>query len=90
MRRLAMAAILAVLSVTAMAAEGPRGYVRYPAIHGDTVVFTAEGDLWKVGIGGGVAQRLTSHPGRSPARRSRRTAPASPSPRATRDPPRCT
>jgi len=31
--------------------EGPRGYVRYPAIHGDTVVFTAEGDLWKVGIG---------------------------------------
>ena len=64
MRRVTMAAaILAFLSITATAAEGPRGYVRYPAIHGDTVVFTAEGDLWKVGTGGGVAQRLTSHPG---------------------------
>ncbi len=40
-----------------------QGYYRYPAVHGDTVVFTAEGDLWSVGIQGGVARRLTSHPG---------------------------
>ena len=33
--------------------------LRFPAIHGDTVVFTAEGDLWRVGIDGGLAQRLT-------------------------------
>src|SRR5690606_4789760 len=26
-------------------------------------VFTAEGDLWRVGLEGGVAQRLTTHPG---------------------------
>jgi tricorn protease len=39
------------------------GYYRYPNIHGDTIVFTAEGDLWKVGLSGGVAQRLTTHPG---------------------------
>jgi len=39
------------------------GYYRFPAIHGDLVVFTAEGDLWRVGIQGGVAQRLTSHLG---------------------------
>jgi tricorn protease len=44
-------------------ASGRQGYYRYPTIFGDTVVFTAEGDLWRVGIQGGLAQRLTSHPG---------------------------
>ncbi len=43
--------------------SGTQGYYRYPAVYGDTVVFTAEGDLWRVGIHGGLAQRLTSHPG---------------------------
>ena len=38
------------------------GYYRYPAITGQTIVFTAEGDLWLVPVSGGVAQRLTSHP----------------------------
>jgi tricorn protease len=52
----------------AFAAEEPdagraSGYYRFPAIHQDVIVFTTEGDLWRVGIGGGVAQRLTSHPG---------------------------
>jgi tricorn protease len=52
--------------LTAMAAqtatEAPRGYFRFPAIHSDTIIFTAEGDLWSVGLAGGVARRLTSHP----------------------------
>ncbi len=39
------------------------GYYRFPAIHGNVIVFTAEGDLWQVGVDGGVARRLTSHPG---------------------------
>ena len=42
-------------------AQPPEGYYRYPALHDDTLVFTGEGDLWKVGIEGGVAQRLTTH-----------------------------
>jgi len=42
---------------------GYLGYYRYPAIHGNNVVFTAEGDLWKVSLQGGIAQRLTTHPG---------------------------
>jgi len=40
-----------------------RGYYRSPAIYGQTIVFTAEGDLWSVGIQGGAARRLTTHPG---------------------------
>jgi tricorn protease len=39
------------------------GYYRFPALHGNTIIFTAEGDLWSVGIQGGVAHRLTSNPG---------------------------
>ena len=42
---------------------GPRGYFRYPAIRGETIVFTAQGDLWRVGIQGGEARQLTTHPG---------------------------
>ena len=40
-----------------------RGYYRFPAVHGDTVVFTSEGDLWSISIHGGAAQRLTTSPG---------------------------
>ncbi len=44
-------------------AQSNHGYYRMPAIHDHTVVFTAEGDLWQVGIEGGIARRLTTHPG---------------------------
>jgi tricorn protease len=55
------------LSISAFAftalAQYNRGYYRFPAIHNDEIVFTSEGDLWTVRIQGGVAQRLTTHPG---------------------------
>ena len=43
--------------------KAPQGYYRFPALHGDTVLFVAEGDIWRTGIAGGIAARLTSHPG---------------------------
>ncbi len=42
---------------------GINGYYRYPTINGDTIIFTSDGDLWKTTAAGGLAMRLTSHPG---------------------------
>ncbi len=71
MRRCAM--VLAVGSMGALAlyasddAAGRAGYYREPALHGDTLIFTSEGDLWTVNVHGGAAHRLTSAPGQERA-----------------------
>jgi tricorn protease len=65
--RIILAAALAVVFVGRLnagdAGNTRPGYYRWPAIHGDTIVFTAEGDLWIVSAKGGAARRLTSNPG---------------------------
>ncbi len=46
------------------AASGPaRPLMRFPDIHGDTIVFVHGEDIWSVPAGGGVATRLTIHDG---------------------------
>jgi len=44
-------------------------FMRYPDIHKSTIVFTYEGDLWLVPETGGMATRLTNHPGTESAAR---------------------
>ncbi|MEW5986444.1 MAG: S41 family peptidase [Chloroflexota bacterium] len=39
------------------------GYYRFPTIHGKTIIFVSEDDLWTVPAAGGLARRLTSDPG---------------------------
>ena len=55
--------LLCVLGVVAVPGSAQAAYFREPALHGDTVVFTAEGDLWVGSVAGGAARRLTTHQG---------------------------
>lgn len=55
------AALLLLIGLSHAYAES--AYYRDPSLQGKTLVFTAEGDLWRVAIAGGTAQRLTSNAG---------------------------
>ncbi len=37
-----------------------QGYVHHPTLHGNTLVFVCDDDLWQVGSSGGAARRLTA------------------------------
>lgn len=53
---------ISVFAYSLSSAQGFEGYYQNPNIHNNTILFTAEGDLWKVPLSGGLAQRLTTHP----------------------------
>jgi len=54
---------LVIFTGHAAAAPDEARLLRFPAIHGDQIVFTYAGDLYTVPSNGGVARRLTSHDG---------------------------
>jgi tricorn protease len=61
--RLVFAALLVLLAagVAGPRAQAPESrLLRFPAIHGNQIVFTYAGDLYTVAASGGVARRLTS------------------------------
>lgn len=53
--------IALIFSSTLSFSQGFEGYYRTPTVHGNTIIFGAEGDLWSVPLNGGLAQRLTTH-----------------------------
>ena len=55
------APVLGLLVLAATPAAAVVGYFREPAVGSDTLVFAAEGDLWRAPLAGGLATRLTSH-----------------------------
>ena len=59
-----VATLLLLFPLPTFGADEVVRFPRYPAVSpdGQTVVFTYEGDLWRVGIEGGRATRLTVHP----------------------------
>ena len=56
-------AILLLVFLQQLFAAKEARFMQYPDVHGNTIVFTYQGDLWQVDIAGGVATRLTSFPG---------------------------
>lgn len=61
-RRFRLLPLLLALAALPALAVTPR-FARTPDVKGDTVVFSWEGDLFRVPLAGGVAARLTTHPG---------------------------
>ena len=63
MKHLLPLLVVLLCNLAAASAETPARLLRFPAIHGDQIVFTYAGDLYTVAATGGVARKLTNHEG---------------------------
>lgn len=61
--RVATSLILCLVLAPALLASDRRPLLRFPDVHGDTVVFVHGEDIWRASTDGGIAQRLTIHDG---------------------------
>jgi tricorn protease len=57
------ATLLLSLAAVSHAQEQEGRLMRFPAIYKDTIAFSYGGDLWLVPSTGGIARRITTHPG---------------------------
>jgi tricorn protease len=57
------ASLVLVVVLAAAPAHAQTKLLRFPDIHGETIVFSYAGDLWRAPSSGGTATRLTAHPG---------------------------
>jgi len=63
-KRILFFLIFSLWAASLVLAEAPEARVlRFPAISGDTIVFSCAGDLYTVPAAGGLARKITSHPG---------------------------
>ena len=62
--RLALGVVVVCCGTAAGAAPAGRTLMRYPTLHGGTIVFVAHDNLWSVPRSGGTASRLTAGEGR--------------------------
>jgi tricorn protease len=62
MKKIISILLFSVLIISASAQAESR-LMRFPAIHGDQLVFSYAGDLYITTVSGGIARRLTSDPG---------------------------
>src|SRR5579859_7446998 len=63
-RRIQIAVLSLIVCLCCVGIVSPQTkLLRFPDVHGDKVVFTYGGDLWTASTAGGMATRLTSHPG---------------------------
>ncbi len=60
MKKVFLFFLLGLLSISMSYAQAEARLLRFPAIHGNNVVFTYAGDLYEVSLQGGVARRLTA------------------------------
>ncbi|MBP6977731.1 MAG: PDZ domain-containing protein [Bacteroidales bacterium] len=63
MRQAILTIIMLLISIFYLDAQNETRLLRFPAVHGDQVVFSYAGDIYTVSKAGGVARKLTNHEG---------------------------